>query len=77
MDDKRDRFIVNISILNTKIIIYRMRQECKQINLLEVLRLLYREMKADYYENEVNLEKNQDNGKWDKCERLLCSIFER
>ena len=77
LEDKRDRFIVNISILNTKIIIYRMRQDFKQINLLEVLRLLHKEMKADYYENEVNPKKNQDNGKWDKCERLLCSIFEK
>ena len=54
-----------------------MRQDCKQINLLEVLRLLYKEMKADYYENEVNPERNQDNGKWDKSERLLSSIFEK
>ena len=77
LEDKRDRFIVNISILNTKIIIYRMRQDFKQINLLEVLRLLYKEMKADYYENEVNPEKNQDDGKLGKCERLLCSIFEK
>ena len=77
LEEKRDRFIVNIAILNTKIIIYRMRQDFKQINLLEVLRLLYKEMKADYYENEVNPEKNQDNGKWDKCERLLCSIFKK
>ena len=77
LEEKRDRFIVNIAILNTKIIIYRMRQDFKQINLLEVLRLLYKEMKADYYENEVNPERNQDNGKWDKCERLLCSIFKK
>ena len=54
-----------------------MRQDCKQINLLEVLRHLYKEMKADYYESEVNPEKNPYNGKWDKCERLLCSIFEK
>ena len=66
IDYIRDRFIINMSILNTKIIIYKMRQDCNQMNIIEVLRLLYKEMKADYYESEVNPKRNVYNEKWEK-----------
>ena len=74
IDNKRDRFIINMSILNTKIIIYKRRQDCNQMNLIEVLRLLYKEMKADYYESEATPKRNVYNEKWEKCGELLCSI---
>ena len=44
-------------ILNTRIIIYKMRQDCNHMTLIEVIRLLYKEMKADDYESMVNPKK--------------------
>ena len=61
-------------ILNTKIIIYKMRQDGNQMKLIEVLPLLYKEMKADVYESEVNPKWNVYN---EKCGELLSSILEK
>ena len=54
IDNEIDNLIINMCILNTKIIIYKMRQDCDQMKLIEVLRLLYKEMKDDDYGREVN-----------------------
>ena len=75
IDNKR--FIIDMSILNTIIIIDKMRLDCNQMNLIEVLRLLYKEMKADDYESEVNPKRNVYNEKLEECGELLCSIFEK
>ena len=76
-DNEIDNFIINMCILNTIIIIYEVRQDCNQMELREVLRLLYKEMKADDYDSEVNPKKNVYNEKWEKCGELQCSIFEK
>ena len=77
IDNEIDNLIINMCILNTIIIIYEVRQDCNQMELREVLRLLYKELKAYNYEKEVNPKKNVYNEKWEKCGELLCSIFEK
>ena len=54
IDNEIDNLIINMSILNTKIIIYKMRQDFDQMKLIEVLRLLCKEMKDDDHGREVN-----------------------
>ena len=65
IDNEIDNFIINMCILNTKIIIYKMGQDCNQMKLIEDLRLLYNKMKADDYESEVNPKRNVYNEKWE------------
>ena len=50
--------IVNMAILNTKIDIYKHRQDGRNIRLIEILRFMYKEMKADEYDYEVNQKMN-------------------
>ena len=77
IDNDIDNCLINMCILNSKIIIYRIRQDCNQMKLIEDLQHLYKEMKADDYESEINPKRNVYNEKWEECGELLSSIFEK
>ena len=63
-----NNILINLVILNTKIIVYKKRKDGSIVMAIDVLRLLYKEMKADEYDSEVCSKKvvtkrNGKNGK--------------
>ena len=77
IDNDIDNSLINMCILNSKIIIYTIRQNCNQMKLIEDLQHLYKEMKADVYKSVINPKRNVYNEKWEECGELLSFIFEK
>ena len=48
-----DNFIINMVILNTKIVVYKKGKDDGIMKIIDVLHLLYKETKANEYDSEV------------------------
>ena len=71
-----DSYIINLIIMNTKIVIYRRRPDKGELRIFEILRLTYLEMKCDQYECDLSNRKEFFENRWEKVKLCLCTQFE-
>ena len=71
-----DSFIINVIIMNTKIVVYKRRPDKGDLRIWEILRLAYYEMKNDQYECDLSNKKEFFENRWEKVKLCLCSQFE-
>ena len=62
-------------IINTKVAIYKHRQDGSTMRLIEILRTMYKEMKADEYDCKVNQKMNNFEKRLDRCGKILRTKF--
>ena len=75
-EKNQNSYIINLIIMNTKIVIYKRRPDKGELKIFEILRLTYYEMKCDQYEYELANRIELFEIRWERVKNVLCNQFE-